>query len=274
MQIARGLIASTIVIALFTVVLRCASKGVGEGAAITETYAEAAAMQQAAAARAQNDAMYGGGPVPGAALGSVGPGETWRGSFTIKLPPESFSLTGSPGVGGASLYRDLRFKLLQNDWQAHGVSGRVDRVHTERYNFDIWHLERDGRMLIPRVDNPEVDMEALGRLSREEFLRLKWKRDPQLDKFQPEWDLRRGSGSAHRATIVVTVTAPPAAAEGRTPPDVTRGELYFGSNRQGIGLVLTLRYDAATGGFWIAERSPTQGGMVANPHYERFADAY
>lgn len=275
MNIIRGLVGSGIIAVILLFFVRCA----GKDAAVTGVgirsleHGQAAAAQTAAAMRAQSEAMSGGLPARGKVLGSIAPGETWRQTFTVKLGPESISLDGSSLVG-APLFRDLELRLLANNWQENGVAGQVESVRVEAYSFDIWQLEKNGKLLVPKPRDPSLDAEALGQLGRDEFLRLQWQRDPKLDGFDLEWDLRRGRATAHRAIITVAVTAPAAIAwpAGQAPQKT--GDLCFGSQYRHFGLVFNLRHDAKTGGFWISEGSSLGGPLVANPHHARFASAW
>jgi hypothetical protein len=277
MILLRGLIASGIIAVLLMFVVRCASTSIDSGSSEAEPratrHAQAAAGQTAAAMKVQNQIMQDGAPQAGKLLGTVAPGETWQGTVTVKLGPESFSLDRS-GASGMRRYGDLRLKLLGNQWQEHGVTGRVHSVRVDQYRFDIWQLEKDGKLMIPSPADQSLDMETLGRLSRQEVAQLRWLRDPRRDGFDPEWDLRRGQGSAHRATIVLSITAPGEVVWAKGRQDRSDGDLSFGSQYSGVGLMIGLRYDASTGGFLIKEGSFMGGRVVANPHHARFADAW
>lgn len=276
MIIIRGLIGSGVIAILLILALRCTSTGVDsastDAGTLSAQHTQAATAQMTASMHAQNEAMSGGIPETGSIIGSVGPGGTWHGTITVKLGPESFSLDRS-GASGMRRFADLQLKLLGNHWQDYGVTGRVQSVRVEQYSFDIWQMENDGKLAIPSPADRTMDMEMLGRLSRQEIAQIRWQKDPRLEGFDPQWDLRRGRGSAHRATITLSVTAPDEVVWPKGRKDRSDGDLFFGSQYRRIGLVIGLRHDPSIGGFLIKKGSFMGGEVVANPHHARFADA-
>ncbi len=276
MFIVRALVVSAVIATLLLLVLSCNNSGADSASTDARTLAaqhtQAAMAQTATAMRAQNEAVSGGASGTHGVIGTIGPGETWYGTITVKLGPESFSLDRS-GTSGVRLYSDLQLKLLNNHWQEYGVTGRVHSVRVEQYSFDIWQMEKDGKLAVPSPVDRSLDMEMLGRLDRQEVAQIRWQKDPRLDGFDPEWDLRRGRGSAHRATIALSVTAPDEVVWPKGRKDRDDGDLFFGSQYRQIGLVIGLRHNPSTGGFLIREGSFMGGEVVANPHHARFADA-
>jgi hypothetical protein len=272
----RILVASLVVGGLVMLMLRCAGAPGPGGDAVGPGRNPAEALRQAELAmgrplspdemvrhQAEVDARTGGRVVA-----TLAPGETWRGTFTVKLPLESFSRDGST-LGGGRMYRDLELRVVQNDWREAGVSVSTARPRVESYGFDIWQLERDGKTLIPQASDRRVDLEALGRLSRDEFLQADWQEDPRRQGFDPEWDLRRGRGHGYRATLGVTISAPTTLAG-----DVTRGNIHLASNHTRVGLALSAYRDPPTGNLIVREGPLGGGKLVCNPLRNRFDDAW
>lgn len=283
MQITRGLIGTAIIAAGLMLVLRCTSASVERGAGTGEAglalgdllaqsseHAATAAQRSAEAMVAQSQAVRLNEGPRGQRLGTIAPGETWRGTVTFKYGPESVSLDGSSHSGRAA-FRDLELKLLHNHWGEYGVTGRVESVRVDSYTYDIWQLENQKGLLVPRPLDGSLDLEALGRLSRDQILQVKWQHDPRLKGFDPQWDLRRGRAQSQRATVAVAITAPRSLIWPKGKQDRNGGDLYFGSQYQGLGVVLGLLHDHGTGGFVVVEGSFSGGPLVANPYRDRFA---
>lgn len=268
MSIPRGLLVSAVVAVTLLAILRCAGSSNDAG-----DQQQAAVAKQGVTVRTQGNVNRGSTPAWGRFVDTIAPGKTWQHTFRLKLGPESVSLDGSSHLG-AGRYRDLEFRLLRNDWQQHGVSGRVGSVRVETYSFDIWQFQNAQKLLVPRASDSRLDLEDIGKLSRDEVANMRWQQDPRREGFDPAWDLRRGRGRASRATFTVSVTAPHEVAwPGGKRDRIDGGDLAFGSSYQGVGVLICLRYDPDAGVFRIYEGSCSGGALFSNPHRERFAAA-